>query len=298
MQFTKMQALSNDYIYIQTITQNIDYPDRWARFLSDRHCGIGSDGLVLICQSEVADFRMRIFNPDGSEAEMCGNAIRSTAKYAYSMGYTNKKELTIETLGGIKKLYLDVENNKIKMITAKLDAPVFDAEKIPVILPDNMKKCIDYPVNVHDREFRITAISMGNPHCATFIDDTKTIDLQKYGSVIENHAMFPKKANVHFATVIDKKNLFMRAWERNCGETLACGTGCCVSVTSGFITGRCSNDVTVNQIGGNIHIYLNEDLSDIYMSGNSEFVCSGDVTEENLFNYERKNIYEAYRVIE
>ena len=279
MKFTKMQAYGNDYVYIELITQKMGNPSEWARYVSDRHFGVGSDGMILICPSERADFRMRVFNPDGSEAEMCGNAIRSVAKLVYIKGFTDKTDFFIETIGGIKKLHLDIDNNEVIMITAELGAPVLDHRKVPVTVKNNNNRCIEYPVKAHDRIFYITAVSMGNPHCVAYVDDVMSLDLPKYGSAIESNFIFPQKSNVEFAQVIDRNNILMRTWERNCGETLACGTGCCVSVVAGYLTGRTSNKVTVHQLGGDIKIKWDTDNDNLYMSGNSEIVFDGEIDE-------------------
>lgn len=279
MKFTKMQAYGNDYVYIELITQKMSNPSAWARFVSDRHFGVGSDGMILICPSSKADFRMRVFNPDGSEAEMCGNAIRSVAKFVYAKGFTNKTDFKIETLGGIKKLQLDIKNNKVEMITAQLGAPGLYYKQIPVTVQNSKERCIDYPIKTDDRTFYITAVSMGNPHCVAFVDDVMQLDLEKYGRAIECHPFFPQKANVEFAQIIDKNNILMRTWERNCGETLACGTGCCVSTVGGVLTGRLNNEVTVHQLGGDIKIKWDTEDNNIFMSGKSEIVFDGEIDE-------------------
>lgn len=279
MKFTKMQAYGNDYVYIQLITQEMENPSKWARFVSDRHFGVGSDGMILICPSQKADFKMRVFNPDGSEAEMCGNAIRSVAKFVFIKGFTSKKDFCIETIGGIKKLHLDVENNDVVMITAELGAPGLDYKIIPTTIENSNGRCIDYPVEAEGKTFYITAVSMGNPHCVAFVDDVMNLDLKKYGSAIERHPYFPQKTNVEFAQVIDKNNVLLRTWERNCGETLACGTGCCVTTVGGYLTDRLSNEVTVHQIGGDIQIKWDTEKDNIYMSGKSEIVFDGEIDE-------------------
>lgn len=277
-----MQAYGNDYVYIEIITQKMENPPTWARFVSDRHFGVGSDGMILICPSEKAEFGMRVFNPDGSEAEMCGNALRSVAKYVYAKGFTNKTDFSIETIGGIKKLHLDVENNnKVVMITAELGAPGLYHKIVPTTAHNSEGRCIDYPIEVEGRTFYITAVSMGNPHCVAFVDDVMSLDLQKYGSAIECHPYFPQKINVEFAQVIDKNNALLRTWERNCGETLACGTGCCVTTIGGFLTSRLSNEVTVHQLGGDIQIKWDTKNDNIFMSGKSEIVFDGEI-ENNI----------------
>jgi len=279
-----MQAYGNDYVYIEVITQKMVNPSDWARFISDRNFGVGSDGMILICPSDEADFRMRVFNPDGSEAEMCGNALRSVAKYVYVKGFTTKTDFQIETIGGIKKLHLDLlDKNEVVMITAELGAPKLNHMDVPVTVENNEGRCIDYPVEVDGRIFYITAVSMGNPHCVAFIDDVMNLDLKKFGSAIECHPYFPQKVNVEFAQIIDKNNAILRTWERNCGETLACGTGCCVVTVGGYLTGRLTNEVTVHQLGGDIEIKWDIENDNILMSGKSEIVFDGEI-DDNLFN--------------
>ena len=226
MHFTKMSAMGNDYVYVELLTQSMEEPEKWARFLSDRRFGVGSDGMILICPSERADFRMRVFNPDGSEAEMCGNALRSVGKFVYEKNFTSKTALRIETLGGIKKVFLTLDGGHVSMITAYIGEPVLDAARVPVLMESGEGRCVDAPLTVCGREFRITAMSLGNPHCAVFADDAQTLDLEKYGGAIERSAVFPQRANVEFVRVDGNGKLFLRTWERNCGETLACGTGC------------------------------------------------------------------------
>ena len=266
MKFTKMQALGNDYIYIELFTQQMENPSVWARFLSRRHFGVGS-------------------------AEMCGNALRSTAKLVYEKGFTTKTAFTIETLGGLKKLYLTLKSGHVSMITASLGAPVLDCARVPVMLDNSGGRCVDHPIEAAGRLFRITAVSMGNPHCASFIEDVASLDLSLYGAAIENHSAFPQKTNVEFAQVIDKNTLFMRTWERNCGETLACGTGCCVATVAGALTGRCEPKTEVRQLGGIIRIEWDRASDDLLMTGPSEIVYDGVVDEraaEAFFAAERE----------
>ncbi|MDL2287727.1 diaminopimelate epimerase [Eubacteriales bacterium OttesenSCG-928-G02] len=280
MKFTKMSAYGNDYVYIETFTQTINYPEKWARFVSDRHFGIGSDGMILLCPSDKAAFKMRVFNPDGSEAEMCGNALRSSAKLFYTNGFTKEKSFTVETLGGIKNITLEVADNEVVNITANVGAPILDYTNIPVTIFNNKNRLINYPVEIYDRTFELTAVSMGNPHCAIYCPDVKTLDLKKYGSAIENLDIFPEKTNVEFYDVIDRNTLFLRTWERNCGETLACGTGCCVSTISAYLSGRCNNKTRVIQLGGIIEIEYNIPKNEIIMTGKSEIIFEGQIDDQ------------------
>ena len=276
MKFIKMQAYGNDYVYVPMFEQTMDDPARWAKFLSHRRFGVGSDGMVLVCPSEKADFRMRIFNPDGSEAEMCGNALRSTGMLVYEKGYTDKKEFTVETIGGIKRIYLDVVDGRVNNITAAIGAPVLSADEVPVNTFDENRHCLNVPVPVWDTTLLLNAISLGNPHCVVFVKDAFNFDIDKYGPAVENLKVFPKKANVEFVQVVDDHNLKMRTWERNCGETLACATGCSAATVCGYLTGRCSNETTVHQLGGDITIKYDIDENCIYMTGKSAFVFEGE----------------------
>jgi len=275
MKFTKMQALGNDYIYINCLNQVVDNPSKWAVFLSNRHYGVGSDGLVLILPSEKADFRMRMFNPDGTEAEICGNALRSVGKYVYDYGLTKESSLSIETLAGIRILELTVKNGLVSMISADMGIPVLEPLKIPVDFPGDAY--VEQPLKVDGRVFMATAVSMGNPHVVAFIDDVDTFPLARYGPAMEHHKIFPKKVNAEFAQVIDRNTLKMRVWERSTGETLACGTGCCVSVVGGVLTGRCERKAVVRQIGGELYIDWDAGSGHIFLTGPSERVFDGEI---------------------
>lgn len=281
MTFTKMQAYGNDYIYVPLFQQEMTEHSAWARFLSHRRFGIGSDGMVLICPSNVADFRMRIFNPDGSEAEMCGNALRSTGMYVYEKGLTNKKCFTVETLGGIKKIFLETEGKKVTNITAAIGSPILSATKIPATQSDINGNCLGVKITAIDKEFYLNAISLGNPHCVVFVDNAFEFPIEKYGPAIEKHPIFPAGANVEFVQVVDDNNLRMRTWERNCGETLACATGCSAATVCGYLTGRCDSQTTVHQLGGDIMIDYKTDEDCIYMTGRSWFVFDGEADNDS-----------------
>ena len=273
IRFTKMQAFGNDYVYIDAISQKIDSPKALAVQMSNRHFGVGSDGLVLICASDRADFRMRIFNHDGSEAEMCGNAVRSVAKFVYHYGMTDKTEFCVETLGGVKDLVLHVDGGVVKNITADIGQPVFDGDRVPVIAAGG--KLINEPVTLGNKTFYATAMSLGNPHCVCFTEDVNELDLAKYGQLMENHAMFPQKANVEFCEVLSRGRLRLRTWERNTGETLACGTGCCACVTAGVLADVCDAAVEVEQLGGVTSVSWDEDTKRLLMTAPSEIVFEG-----------------------
>jgi len=275
MKFTKMQALGNDYVYINCIDQQLDNLSDWAIRLSNRHYGVGSDGMILICPSGQADFRMRVFNPDGTEAEMCGNALRSVGKYVYDYGLTQQTAVTVETLGGIKHLQLSVTDGKVSMITADLGPPILEPKLIPVDYDEEF--CIDHPLEVAGSIFRVSPVSMGNPHAVTFIDDVDGLDLDKFGPAMECHPFYPRRVNAEFAQVVDRRHLKMRVWERGTGETLACGTGCCVSVVGGVLTGRCERQVTVQQIGGELYVEWNASNGHLFLTGPSTRVFDGEI---------------------
>lgn len=296
MKFTKMQAFGNDYVYIDAIHQSLPNLPELAKFVSNRHFAIGSDGMVLICQSDKADFRMRMFNPDGTEGEMCGNALRSVGKYVYDHALTDKTELVIETLGGLQKLQLFVENREAKdgeknmpyenrgfvnNIKANIGAPRLDTQIIPV--NTDLAQFIEQPVKVLDKTFYITAVSWGNPHVAMFVDSVDDLDVEKYGREIENMTeLFVNKTNVTFAELINPSYIKMREWERGTGETIGCGTGCCTAVVAGFLTGRCDRNVTVEQIGGPLDINWDEETNTMFMTGSSHNVFEGEIDVSHL----------------
>ena len=281
--FTKMQAYGNDYVYIDAINQKINNVHELAKYISNRHFGVGSDGLVLICKSDVADFRMRMFNPDGTEGEMCGNALRSLSKYVYDHKLTDKTELKIETLGGIQNVKLTVENGKAVNIEANIGKPVLDTNLIPV--NTNLKEFVEQEVKILDRTFKITAVSWGNPHCVMFIDDVDNFDVEKYGKAIEYKTdLFPNKTNVTFAQVIDRNNIKMREWERGTGETIGCGTGCCTATVAAVLTGRCDRKVSVHQIGGILETNWDEETGKMFMKGPSHTVFESEIDVDDIIN--------------
>ena len=276
LQFTKMHGLGNDYVYMDAINQKIEKRSELAKFVSDRHFGIGSDGLILICPSEKADFRMQMFNQDGSEAEMCGNGIRCVGKFVYDKGLTNKETITVETLAGIKTLVMTAKNGKIETARVDMGKPILEPEKIPVISDENPVK--NLKLNEGEKEFTFTCVSMGNPHAVTFIkEDVNKFDICKYGAKLEINNVFPKKANIEFINVIDDKTLKMRVWERGAGETLACGTGACASVVAAILNGYTKRDVTVHLLGGDLKIKWDEDDNHVYMTGPATTVFEGKI---------------------
>ena len=284
--FTKMQAYGNDYVYIDAINQKINNVHELARYISDRHFGVGSDGLVLICSSDVADFRMRMFNPDGTEGEMCGNALRSLSKYVYDHKLTDKTELEIETLGGIQHVKLTVENGKAVNIEANIGKPVLDTNLIPV--NTKLPEFIEQEVKVLDKTFKITAVSWGNPHCVMFIDDVDNFDVEKYGKEIEHKTeIFPNKTNVTFAEVVDRNTIKIREWERGTGETIGCGTGCCTATVAAVLTGRCDRKVNVHQIGGILETNWDEETGKMFMKGPSHTVFESEIDVDNIIKKNR-----------
>ena len=276
LRFTKMHGLGNDYVYMDAINQKIEKRSELARFVSDRHFGIGSDGLILICPSKIADFKMQMFNQDGSEAEMCGNGIRCVAKFVYDKGLTKKKIITVETLAGIKTIVMEIENEKMKTARVDMGEPILTPEEIPVISKENPVK--NLKLKVEDREFVFSAVSMGNPHAITFINDNvDNLDVNRYGSKLEIDGAFPKKANIEFINVQNDGSLKMRVWERGAGETLACGTGACASAVAAILNGYVKRNVTVHLLGGNLNINWNEKDNHVYMTGPATMVFDGKI---------------------
>ena len=276
LKFIKMHGLGNDYVYMNAIDQEINNRSELAKYVSDRHFGIGSDGLILICPSDKADFRMQMFNSDGSEAEMCGNGIRCVGKFAYDNGLTDKTVVSVETLAGIKILNLNVVDGKVETVRVDMGEPILEAEEIPVVSDEHPVK--NLMLKAVDREFRFTCVSMGNPHAITFIDDDlKEFDVEKYGKVLEVDSAFPKKANIEFVNVIDDKSLKMRVWERGAGETMACGTGACGVAVASFLNGYTQREVEIELLGGKLNIEWNEEDNHIYMTGPATTVYTGEI---------------------
>ena len=277
IKFTKMHGLGNDYVYMDAIHQNIEKESSLAQFVSNRHFGIGSDGLILICKSEMADFKMRMFNADGSEAEMCGNGIRCVGKFVYDKGLTNKTEVTIETLAGVKTLQLNVEEGKVKTVRVDMGEPILTPKEIPVIAGEEPVK--NLKLKAKDKEFTFTCVSMGNPHAITFVDNTKEFDVETYGKILEVDKVFPNKTNVEFIQIVDKNHINMRVWERGAGETLACGTGACASVVACNLNGLTENKVSVELLGGTLEIEWNKQDNHVYMTGPAVTVFEGELID-------------------
>ncbi len=279
MKFTKMHGLGNDYVYVNCFEEKIDNPPAVARFVSDRHFGIGSDGLIMINPSKTADFEMEMYNADGSRGEMCGNGIRCVAKYVYDYGLTDKTQISVETLGGIKYLDLTVEEGKVSLVKVDMGKPELEADLIPII--SEREQVIDEPIEVDGKEYHMTGVSMGNPHAVIYVDDVKGLDLEKIGPKFENHERFPKRINTEFVHCIDRQTVEMRVWERGSGETLACGTGACAVAVSSILNNLTDTQVTVKLLGGDLQIEWDREKDRVFMTGPATVVFDGviDITE-------------------
>lgn len=278
MKFTKMQGLGNDYVYVNCLKEKIADPPELARKISDRHFGVGSDGLIMINPSDKADFEMEMYNADGSRAEMCGNGIRCVAKYVYDYGLTDKTYISVETLAGIKYLDLTVEDGKVSLVKVDMGQPILEPEKIPVASKGS--RVVDEPLLVDGKEYRMTCVSMGNPHAVIFVDeDVKNLPLEKIGPSFENHICFPKRVNTEFVRVIDRHTAEMRVWERGSGETLACGTGTCAVAVACVLNGLTEDAITVHLLGGDLYIEWDREKNTVYMTGPAEVVFDGEWPE-------------------
>lgn len=279
MKFTKMHGLGNDYVYVNCFEEKIDNPPAVARFVSDRHFGIGSDGLIMINPSKTADFEMEMYNADGSRGEMCGNGIRCVAKYVYDYGLTDKTQISVETLGRIKYLELTVEDGKVSLVKVDMGKPELEADLIPII--SEREQVIDEPIEVDGKEYHMTGVSMGNPHAVIYVDDVKGLDLEKIGPKFENHERFPKRINTEFVHCIDRQTVEMRVWERGSGETLACGTGACAVAVSSILNNLTDTQVTVKLLGGDLQIEWDREKDRVFMTGPATVVFDGviDITE-------------------
>ena len=277
MKFTKMQGCGNDYIYVNCFEEKVPNPSETAIKVSDVHFGIGSDGMILISPSESADFKMSMYNADGSEGKMCGNGIRCVAKYVYDNGLTDKTTNTVETLSGIKTLDLTIEDGRAVSVKVDMGKAQTKPELIPVIMPGDKSIVKNEPVVIDGKEYRITCVSMGNPHCIVFVDSVKDIDIEKIGPMFENNPIFPDRINTEFIQVTDRKNINMRVWERGSGETFACGTGACASVVAGVLNGKTDNEVCVHLLGGDLDIKYMEEDGTVFMTGPAVTVCKGEI---------------------
>lgn len=276
MKFTKMQGIGNDYIYVNCFEEKVSDPERVSQIVSDRHFGIGGDGLVLIMPSNKADFRMRMFNADGSEGNMCGNATRCIGKYVYDNGLTDKTEITLETRSGIKYLTLYSENGKVKTVLVNMGKAILTPSDIPMKAEGD--SFINKPIEVSGKEVNITAVSMGNPHAVTYVEDVDGLELEKIGPEFENHPLFPERVNTEFIKVLDSHTIQMRVWERGSGETWACGTGACAAAVASVENGyfKRGEEITVKLRGGDLFITYKEDGT-VLMRGPAQTVFTGEI---------------------
>lgn len=275
MKFTKMHGIGNDYVYVNCLQEKVEDPSGTARKISDRHFGIGSDGLILIKPSEKADFQMDMYNADGSKGAMCGNGIRCVAKYVYDYGLTDKTSISVETGSGIKYLDLTVENNKVTMVKVDMGEPDLTASHIPI--KAQTEQVIDEPIKVDGKTYRITGVSMGNPHGVVFLDDIDSLDIEKIGPSFENHVRFPDRINTEFVQLDNRSHVRMRVWERGSGETLACGTGACAVAVACVVNGLTQREVTVSLRGGDLKICWDEKDGHVYMTGPATVVFDGEI---------------------
>lgn len=276
MKFTKMQGAGNDYIYVNCFTETVENPEETAVRVSDRHFGIGADGLVLICPSEKADFFMDIYNADGSRAKMCGNATRCVAKYVYDNKMTDKTEIALETLSGIKYIKITVQDGKAVAARVNMGAPILAPREIPTKFDG--ETVVSQNLTIDGKAYAVTCVSMGNPHCVLYTDDVHALDLPRIGPNFENHEMFPDRINTEFVHIVSETEFDMRVWERGSGETLACGTGACAATVASILNGYCKRDteIKVNLLGGTLYINWTAD-GDVYMTGPAETVCTGEI---------------------
>ena len=280
LKFTKMHGLGNDYVYMDYT--KVDVPkdiSNLAQFVSNRHFGIGSDGLILICKSKTSDFKMRMFNADGSEAQMCGNGIRCVGKFVYDKGLTSKTEITIETLAGIKNLKLQLVKGKVETVEVDMGEPILEPERIPVIANEKKKK--NLKLQAEEKEFIFTCVSVGNPHAIAIVDNLKDFDVEKYGKKLEVDKHFPEKANIEFIQIVNKNTIKMRVWERGSGETFACGTGASAVAVACNLNGLTKDEVTVKLLGGDLKIKWNKENNHIYMTGPAVTVFEGELENYN-----------------
>ena len=279
MKFTKMQGCGNDYVYVNCFKETVPNPSEMAMKISNRNFGVGSDGLILICPSDVADVKMEMYNADGSQSQMCGNGIRCVGKYSYDYGIVNKNVITVETLAGIKTLQLEIENNKVKRVTVDMGAPI----TIPALIPVKVEgdAVISYPITVEETRYEITCVSMGNPHAITFVENTNDIgEIEVIGPKFEHHEVFPERTNTEFIQILNETEINMRVWERGSGETLACGTGACASVYACILNNKTKDEVTVHLLGGDLWIKYDRESGHIFMTGPAEVVFEGEIYNE------------------
>ena len=278
MKFTKMHGAGNDYIYVNGCEETIKDRNKFSIKVSDRHFGIGSDGLIVVDPSEVADCKMDMYNADGSQGKMCGNGVRCVAKFVYDNGIVNKEDIAIETLSGIKYIKVTVKDGKVVAARVNMGKPILKADEIPTRFEG--ETVVSQKLSIGKNDYDVTCVSMGNPHCILYVDDVKTLDLEKIGPDFENHEMFPDRINTEFIHIISDTEFDMRVWERGSGETLACGTGACAATVASVLNGYCkrNTDIKVNLIGGTLTVNWT-DGGDVYMTGPAETVCTGEIDE-------------------
>lgn len=281
--FTKMQGCGNDYIYVNGFTEKIPQEEKTelVRHISDRHFGIGGDGVIFINPSAEADFEMEMYNADGSRAEMCGNGIRCVAKYVYDKGLTDKTDISVISYGQNKYLQLFLKEGRVDTVRVNMGAPELRPERIPVTvaeagMPLEKERIVNAPIIVQGKEYKMTCVSMGNPHAVIFLEDVTNLEIEQIGPYFENHERFPKRINTEFVKVLDKKTVQMRVWERGTGETLACGTGCCATVVACILNGLTDEKVTVKLLGGEIEIEWDREANLVYMTGPAVTVFEGE----------------------
>lgn len=275
MKFTKMEGIGNDYVYVNCFKEQIENPAELARKVSDRHFGIGSDGLIMVNPSKVADCEMEMYNADGSRSEMCGNGIRCVGKFAYDYGIVDKTSISVETLAGIKYLDLHVEDGKVTSVRVDMGEPILAPADIPILAEG--ERVIDEAILVDGKEYRMTGVSMGNPHDVVYIEDVKGLEIEKIGPKFECHERFPKRINTEFVRVLDEETVEMRVWERGSGETMACGTGACAVAVSSILNGYTKRAVTVKLLGGDLFIEWDEKTNHVYMTGPANIVFEGEI---------------------
>lgn len=279
MKFTKMHGCGNDYIYIDGAKEKLRQEDKpeLVRKLSDRHFGVGGDGVIFINPSQEADFEMEMYNMDGSRGEMCGNGIRCVAKFVYDKGMTDKKKISVISCGKIKYLELAVENGKVSTVKVNMGSPVLKADEIPVIAESGGETVIDQRIEAGGDIYKMTCVSMGNPHAVIFVEDVSGLDLQRIGPLFENHLRFPNRVNTEFVKVLDKDTVEMRVWERGSGETLACGTGACASAVACILNGLTYETVAVKLLGGSLEVHWDRKENLVYMTGPAATVFEGEI---------------------
>lgn len=292
MKFTKMQGIGNDYVYVNCFEEKVENPSELAVKISNRNFGVGSDGLILIKPSEVADFTMEMYNADGSQSEMCGNGIRCVGKYVYDYGLTDKESISVETLAGIKYLDFTIENGKVALITVNMGSPELVPEKVPVNVDaikgvsdsekSGLAQVVDKTLEVDGKEYNVTCVSMGNPHCITFVDDTASFPLEEEGPKFEFHAAFPNRVNAEFIQVLSRNEVNMRVWERGSGETLACGTGACASTVACILNGLTEDEITLHLLGGDLKVRWDRNENVVFMTGPAKVVFDGEIDVEAL----------------